>query len=174
MNDRNTLLLIGGLFVLLLVISALYYGELIEENSRGKLTPELVDSMTKEEIKVFLEEREKVSNGNLLSLGVIIFGIVGAIVGATIVGYVLPKKRGVDYEGLVYMVASPEREVIREILKAGGEVEQLTLRQKLGLNKVAMTRLIQRMERKGQIIVSREGKINYVSLNERTRRALGI
>ncbi len=166
MKDKIILALIFSLFVAVLVLATLYVDQTMKFPN-VVLDNQTVNNMTKEEIIGFYKEREKmIENNKSFEILTLIVGVLGFMLGASTF-YLISKEptTKVDLDSIMKLAPENERDVIKILIEKGGEAAQHYIRTRLGINKVAMTRLIEKMEREGKIEVTR-GRINYVRLSK--------
>ena len=123
--------------------------------------------MSKEEIVGFYQERERLeSSSTLPEIFTILIGTIGFTLGASTAYLIINKPNiKIEKEGILKLIPKNEREVISILIDKKGEAPQYYIRNRIGINKVAMTRLVEKMEREGIIKVSR-GRVNYIRLND--------
>ena len=169
-KDNIILILISSLFLIILILSTLYVDQ-ITKFPKVVLDNQTLKNMTKEEIVGFYTEREQMlENNKSFEILSILVGIFGFILGSGTT-YLISKNpnRKIDLDSLLLLTTKEEREVIKILVEKKGEATQYYIRNRMGINKVAMTRLIEKMEREGVIEVTR-GRINYIRLSEKLRK----
>lgn len=172
-GNKNKVLAIGLIvsFALLVISVSLYFNLEHQERTAARLTPEAVDRMSKDEIKLHLEERlgsQPWLHGYYL---IPFFAFIGLFVG-TVVYYIMAD-RIVHQETvlqkntrIILKFLNPlERKVVDTILENGGKVQQYELSHLPNLNKVKTHRILKNLEDKGIIAKERLGKVNRVVLN---------
>ena len=172
MRERIILGVIFSLFLSTLIFSSLYLYEL-QTHPRVVLTNDIIKNMSKEEIIGFYQERERMESSDLTpEIFIISVGIIGFTLGISTAYLILERpKAKIEKDGILKLIPKNERNVIEVLIDKGGEAPQYYIRNRTGVNKVAMTRLIEKMEREGIIKVSR-GRVNYVRLNEEIIKSL--
>jgi DNA-binding MarR family transcriptional regulator len=139
-------------------------------------------NLSKEDIINYLEIKQK-SNQSLRYLDYIYWlMVIITYISGFLTAYLYLsdkcKKTKVDIDKLrkeiILVFPIKYRKVIEELIKSNGQEAQAVLRQKLGLDKVQMTRLIKRMEEEGFVKVKRGTKANFIELNEKLQELLGL
>jgi hypothetical protein len=172
-GNKNKVLGIGLIvsFALLVISVSLFYNLLHEERAAGRLTPDAIDQMTKEEIKSKLEAQYASMPTLRPYYFFPFFAFIGLFVG-TVVYYIMAD-RIVHQETvlqkntrIILKFLNPlERKVVDTILENGGKVQQYELSHLPNLNKVKTHRILKNLENKGIIAKERLGKVNRVVLN---------
>ena len=168
MKKEWVFLIVIFVLVIALIELTAWYIDLANQVSRKQLTPELVNVLSKEEIKYYLELSQKEDNSPEKIL-ILIAGVSGFLLG--ILGYYLGRsKNRVPVEELLLLLQEPEKTIIRILVEKGGEAEQQYLRKRTGMNKVQMTRIISEMKEKELVSVEKLGKTNLVRIHPRIKK----
>ena len=166
-RDNIVLILVFSLFLTILVLSTLYVDQ-ITRLPKVVLDNQTIDNMTKEEIVGFYTERENMLENNKgFEILTIIIGVLGFTLGVGTT-YLISKRPtiNIDLDSLLLLTPKYERDIIKILVEKKGEATQHYIRTRLGINKVTMTRLVEKMESEGTIEVTR-GRVNYIRLSEK-------
>ncbi|MBR9683666.1 hypothetical protein GOV03_03950 [Candidatus Woesearchaeota archaeon] len=173
-NNRKIILGIGIIisFALLILSISLYYNYQHELRQESKLSPELIKSMSNEEIVSFLEERRG-TESTFHSFYLLPFiAFIGLLIG-TLVYYIMSDKVIHQEQSLekntkiiLKFLTGPERKVIETLLENEGRVQQYELSHLPNLNKLKTHRILVNLEQKGIIHKEKLGKINKIVLNK--------
>ncbi len=156
------------IFLLIVLITFNYlYFEYKSQKRSVRLTPEMIEDMSKEELKGYIELKEKLNKNNFYLD--VIFIIFNFFLGFYL-GYILfYKKQNKEKEDILkYLELLPEKEkmILKFIINKGGKTTQYQIWKNLELSKVETSRLIKKLEENGKIIVDRSGKVNYIELSD--------
>jgi len=173
-KNRKTIIGIGIIisFALLILSASMYFSYQHEERTSNRLTPTMLDELSKEELKSFIEERreEQITIHSYYFLPFAAF--LGVLVG-TLVYYVMSDKVIQQEQALtkntkiiLNFLSPEERKVITTLLENNGKVQQYELSHLPNLNKVKTHRILANLEAKGIIHKERLGKINKIILNK--------
>lgn len=173
-NNRKVIFGVGIIisFALLIMSISLYYSFEHQERTDTKLTPEIVQNMTIEEITQFLEGRQS-TEPVFHSFYLLPFvGFIGLLVG-TLVYYIMSEKVIIQEKSLeknskiiLNFLTGQEKKVIETLLENDGRVQQYELSHLPNLNKVKTHRILLNLEQKGIIHKEKLGKINKIVLNK--------
>jgi uncharacterized membrane protein len=153
------------LFLAFLIIAGFY----IKNSKRFDLNPEDIDFLSKEDLKYIISINKENENINFLLF--IAIGIAAFLL-ALVISYLFFNNKEKNYEKIdkditLMFLTGKEREFFDIMISKKGECPQFILRQELGLNKVNMTRLVEKLEKKGLIKVYRNAKINVIKLDDK-------
>ncbi len=165
-KDKINLFIILILYFLVLFLTYYYVKSIFLYKVQPGLTPELIDKLDKEELKLFLEEKKSIQNIKGLLLLIPISGISGLILGL-IIQNLFKVKKSRDISKLFDLFPNYEREILKMIYEKGGEVEQYYIRYKLGLNKVKVKRLVDKLVSRNLVEVKRFGRINKITFSKK-------
>ena len=174
MSNRNLILGIGIIvsFALLIFSISLYFSYHHDLMQKSRLEPDMIDNMTKSEIKSFLEERRE-NEANIHSFYFIPFiAFVGLLIG-TLVYYIMSGnivKKDLSLKKNTRIILNflnrDERNLIELLLEQQGKAAQYELSHLPNLNKVKTHRILLNLEQKGIIKKEKFGKINKIVLNK--------
>jgi uncharacterized membrane protein len=172
-NQKNILLGLGIIisFVLLILSITLFFSIQQEQRKEGRLTPKLINEMTKEEIVVYMSERES-KRPYIKSIYLYpFFAFIGMFIGS-IVYYIMTKKinkQNKFYKHntriLLTLLPRDENKIIQALLKNKGTMQQYELTYLPNLNKVKAHRILKDLEQKEIILKQKFGKVNKITLN---------
>ncbi len=163
--------LIGIIIIVAFAISITFVTMQMVMNASETLDPELIGTMTTEEIQLYLAERGSSDLTLLYLLPLLAFS--GLIVGVVSYRFMsngqIPKTETSKGEGKVILkfLGSNERKVVERLLESGGKCQQIELSRLPGLSKVRTHRIIRDMERKGIIRKEKYGKVNLIVLDRK-------
>ncbi len=169
--NQSDLILIG-VFITLVFLTYHYIETARKVNEIGQLTPEMVDEMSKDEIKLFIDKSNQIREKyNVLPQ---LFLLVSGI--GVFIGYSLSKvyEKRLNCSKVLEFLPKEEKDAVKVILDEGGKVPQHIWRLKLKLNKSKATRLAYKLEKRGIVEVERIGKINRLKLTKSFMDALGF
>ncbi len=150
------------LMIILIVFNYLYF-EYKSQKRSIRLTPDMIDDMSKEELKGYIEFKEKLNKSKFyLDVIFIMFNFFLGLYLGYVLFYEKPKK--MDSSKYLALLPEKERKVLEFIIKEGGKTTQYQIWKNLKLGKVEVSRLIKKFEKNGKIIVDRSGKVNYIEL----------
>jgi len=173
-SNRKVILGVGIIisFALLIFSITLYFNYQHNIREESRLDHDMIDNMSNDEIKQFLEERRD-SQPTFRSFYLFPFiAFIGLLVG-TIVYYIMSDKVIHQEQSLkkntkiiLNFLTGQERKVIETLLENDGKVQQYELSHLPNLNKVKTHRILFNLEQKGVIRKERLGKINKIVLNK--------
>ncbi|MBN2042794.1 MAG: hypothetical protein JW754_03230 [Candidatus Aenigmarchaeota archaeon] len=172
MKDGN---LVGVIIIIFFAVSITLVTMNMVMTTSETLDPELVGTMTTEEIQLYLSER---GSSNMLLLYLIpLLAFAGLLVGVISYRFMSNGKSAESHikkDGKVILnfLNLSERNVIEKIMESGGKCQQVELSRLPGLSKVKTHRILNDMERKGIIKRERYGKINMIVLDRGLKEAL--
>ena len=180
--DYNRKLILGiGIiisFALLIVSISIYFNFQHDLREQSRLDPDMIDSMTTEQIKEFMIEQRKTQPVFHSYYLLPFIGFIGLLVG-TVVFYIMSDK--VVQQGqtltsntkiILNFLTPSERKVIEMLLENNGKVQQYELSRLPDLNKVKTHRLLLNLEQKKIIHKEKLGKINKIVLDKELYDAL--
>ncbi len=173
MKDGN---LVGIILIVAFAISITLVTMQMVMNTSETLDPELLGTMTTEEIQIYIAEN---GSSNIMVLYFLpLLAFAGLLVG--VISYrfmsdskIPERKEKVDGKLILNFLNVNERNVIEKIIGSGGKCQQVELSRLPGLSKVKTHRILNEMERKGIIRRERYGKINMIVLDKKLKEALG-
>jgi len=171
---KNKRLLVGLLLLLLfcigVIVISLQYGVRHERKEQLKLTPEMIDVMTKDEIRLNVEAQHEFNESFSLFQVIPVIAFVGLLIGLIeyylIYGQITQQERSQKKNAkiLLRFLTSPERKIIKHLVENRGRSNQFNLSHLQGMNKFKTHRLINSLEEKDIIIKEKIGKINRIIL----------
>ena len=173
-ENKNIVIGIGIIlsFVLLTLSVSMYYDFQHEQLKSDRLTPEQIDSFSKEEIKSYIEEKrasETFIHGFYL---IPFFAFIGLFVGI-IVYYIMSERIKLKNTQLknntriiLNFLTPNERKIIELLMENHGKIPQYELTRLPGMTKVKTHRILENMQSKNIISKEKYGKINQVTLNK--------
>ena len=173
-SNRNVIFGVAILisFALLIMSISLYFNFRHEEMQKDRLSPEDIDSMAKEELKAFIEERRE-SETVFHSYYLLPFmSFVGILVGSVVYYIMSDKIMMKDYalrkntRIILKFLGPAERKVVNTLLDNEGKLQQYELSHLPNMNKVRTHRILQSLEEKGIIHKEKLGKINKIVLDK--------
>jgi len=169
-----------SILIILIIIGNFFTIHLIkEEKKKSKINVNELENLSKEEIIKYIKMKQQLNQKlyytDYIFLAISILSYASGIA-VTYYLFCLRKQANqrVSKEELLSIFPIKYRKVIEELVNSNGEMAQAILRQKLGMDKVQMTRLIKRMEEEGFVIVKRGSKINYIELNDALKKLFNI
>ena len=172
-DNRNVILGIGIIisFAFLIFSISIYYNYQHTLRQESKLSPELVGSMSNEEIMVFLEERRATEpifrSFYLMPFMAFIGLLVGTLVYYIMSDKIIQKEQSLQRNTKVILnfLTGQEKKVIETLIENDGKVQQYEVSHLPGLNKLKTHRILVNLEQKGIIYKEKYGKINKIALN---------
>lgn len=173
-NNRKIVFGIGIIlsFALLIISITLYFNYEQDQKKEGRITTDLINQLSKEELIDYLTKREDDRNTFKSIYLYPLFSFIGLLVGS-IVYYVMSdkiiqKENSLDKNSKIILnfLTSPERKVIETLLENEGKVQQYELSHLPNLNKLKTHRILINLEQKGIIHKEKLGKINKIVLNK--------
>ena len=127
--------------------------------------PELIGTMTTEEIQIYLSEMGSYHFSLYLIIPLLAFAglIIGIFSYKIMSGNSITEK---DTKGAIKMLHGKEREVVEKLVVNEGKLQQIELSRLEGMNKVKTHRLLKEMERKKIIKREKYGKVNLIVLDK--------
>jgi DNA-binding MarR family transcriptional regulator len=171
------------IITLLFLTSNFLMIEYIKDQKRGqKINIEELEVLNKTQIIEYIKEKQESSKPLVFLDYIYLMMIVTSYLSGILTAYLFVKDRckqtTVDIKtfrkNLLLAFPIKYRKVIEELVKSNGQEAQAVLRQKLGLDKVQMTRLMKRMEEEGFITIKRGTKTNFIELNEKLKELFGL
>ncbi len=158
------------LFLILLIISFYYITLTARALKVGKITPSMVDSMDKEELKAYAQASEKIDvNDNVIPITLILIASLGIIT-----GYFISRTEKPDCKNVISFFNKEERKAIEIILESDGKILQNEWRLKMKINKSKASRLADKLEKRGIINIEKIGKINRLYLTNEFKKSINF
>ena len=173
-NNRKIIFGIGILisFALVIISISLYFNYQYDLRQDSRLNPGVIDGMSIEEIKAFLEQRRDTESSFRSFYLIPFITFIGLLVG-TIVYYIMSDKTIQQEHSLkkntkiiLNFLTSPEKKVIETLMENGGKVQQYELSHLPSLNKLKTHRILLNLEQKGVIRKEKLGKVNKIVLDK--------
>lgn len=180
--DYNRKLILGiGIiisFALLIMSISIYFNFQHDLREQSRLDPDMIDSMTTEQIKEFIVEQRNMQPVFHSYYLLPFMGFIGLMVGI-LVFYIMSDKvvqQGQTLKSntkiILNFLTPPERKMIEILLENDGKVQQYELSRLPDLNKVKTHRILLNLEQKKIIHKEKLGKINKIVLDKELYDAL--
>jgi len=164
-KDKIALMIFSLLFLILLFLSAFYFRAISEKYD---ITPEIVDLLSKEDLKALIEINKR--NEALEFIALLSIGLGGFIIGFIVFYLFFKQNQQLSAEHVLLLLKGKEKEFFNILISKGGEAPQFIIRNEMGLSKVKMSRFIEKLEKDGLINVDRSSRVNIIRLDEKILR----
>ena len=168
--------IVFGLIVLLwfiIVISSLIYINELREANRNKITYEMAQSMTREELLEYIKNKQEPRN--IISIILPLLSIGGFGIGA-IAFWVVCVREGKNQKDVILRAIllglREEEKKIMELVLRHKMLPQATIRSVTGLSKMKLSRIIEKLRKRKLLNATKEsGRIN-VELSQHVKNLL--